>query len=111
MYFYALYKLNYVKSGDFSKVQNVEVPKMYDFNVNYLQDVSAYNSIDHDVIAANDSDAHFLWQNGLSTSWAARSLGNEIIEVEYDFFTGPATTSTSTTGIQLYNSDYSICQH
>ena len=36
MYFYALYKLNYVKSGDFSKVQNVEVPKMYDFNVNYL---------------------------------------------------------------------------
>lgn len=57
MYFYSLYKLNYVNSGDFSKVQNVEVPKMYDFNVNYIQDVSAYNSIDHNVIAANDSDA------------------------------------------------------
>ena len=57
MYFYSLYKLNYVSSGDFSEVQNVEVPKMYDFNVNYLQDVSAYNSIDHNVIAANDSDA------------------------------------------------------
>jgi len=57
MYFYALYKLNYVKSGDFSKVQNVEVPKMYDFNVNYIQDVNAYNSIDHNVIAADDFGA------------------------------------------------------
>ncbi len=32
---------------------------MYDFNVNYVQDVSAYNSIDHNVIAADDYP-HFL---------------------------------------------------
>tara|TARA_B110000211_G_scaffold142283_1_gene162434 strand:- start:140 stop:667 length:528 start_codon:yes stop_codon:yes gene_type:complete len=58
MYFYALYKMNYLESGDFSSIQNVEVPKMYDYNVNFLQDVSAWRSIDHNVIAADDFDAH-----------------------------------------------------
>jgi hypothetical protein len=57
MYFYSLYKKNWLVSGDFSSIQDVEVPKMYDFNVNYIQDVSAYNSIDHNVIAADDFDA------------------------------------------------------
>jgi hypothetical protein len=57
MYFYSLYKKNWLVSGDFSSIQDVEVPKMYDFNVNYLQDVSAYNSINHNVIAADDFDA------------------------------------------------------
>jgi len=58
MYFYALYKMNYLESGDFSSIENVEIPKMYDYNVNFLQDVSAWRSIDHNVIAANDEDAH-----------------------------------------------------
>lgn len=58
MYFYALYKMNYLKSGDFSTIQNVVVPKMYDYNVNFLQDVSSWRSIDHNVIAADDFDAH-----------------------------------------------------
>ena len=38
MYFYSLYKKNWLMSGDFSSIQDVEVPKMYDFNVNFLQD-------------------------------------------------------------------------
>lgn len=58
MYFYALYKMNYLESGDFSTIQNVVVPKMYDYNVNFLQDVSAWRSVNHNVIAANDVDAH-----------------------------------------------------
>ena len=58
MYFYSLYKMNYLESGDFSSIENVEIPKMYDYNVNFLQDVSAWRSIDHNVIAANDEDAH-----------------------------------------------------
>jgi hypothetical protein len=58
--------------------------------------------------APNDTDAHFVWQNGLDSAWTSRDLGNDVIEVEYDFFTGAATTSKGTTGIQLYNSGYSI---
>ena len=57
MYFYSLYKENYLESGDFSGVEEVLVPKMYDYNVNYLQDVSAWRSIDHNVIAANEQSA------------------------------------------------------
>ncbi len=59
MYFYALYKMNYLESGDFSSIKNVEIPKMYDYNVNFLQDVSSWRSIDHNVIAADDYP-HFL---------------------------------------------------
>ena len=58
MYFYSLYKKNWLMSGDFSSIQDVEVPKMYDFNVNFLQDVSAYRSIDYNVLASCDFDAH-----------------------------------------------------
>ena len=58
MYFYALFKMNYLKSGDFNNIQNVEIPKMYDYNVNFLQDVSAWRSTDHNVIASDDFDAH-----------------------------------------------------
>ena len=58
MYFYALYKMNYLESGDFSSIENVKIPKMYDYNVNFIQDVSAWKSTDHNVIAANDEDAH-----------------------------------------------------
>jgi len=70
MYFYALYKMNYLESGDFSSIENVEIPKMYDYNVSFIQDVSAWRNIDHNVIAANDNDAHeamdfdFDYRNG-----------------------------------------------
>lgn len=67
MYFYALYKKN-KKSGfgddalgnevDFSKLKTVKIPKMYDYNVNYLQDVSAWRSTDHNVIATDEEDAY-----------------------------------------------------
>ena len=67
MYFYALYKKN-KKSGfeddalgnevDFSKLKTVKIPKMYDYNINYLQDVSAWRSTDHNVIATDEEDAY-----------------------------------------------------
>ena len=66
MYFYALYKNNIREFGDdalgyevdFSKLKTVNIPKMYDYNVNFIQDVSAWRNIDHNVIAADDGDAH-----------------------------------------------------
>jgi hypothetical protein len=98
MYFYSLYKLNYVNSGDFSKVQNVEVPKMYDFNVNYLQDVSAYNSIDHNVIAANDSDAAeaMEYDFGYGTEEVSSYVDDELTVGDYmDVFDSEITHNLS----------------
>lgn len=52
-----------------------------------------------------DKGSRFMWKNGLPTAWAARTSGNNIIEVEYDFYTGSATTSTAQSGVRLYGTD------
>jgi hypothetical protein len=52
--------------------------------------------------------SRFLWKDGLLDAWALRVEGNEIIEVEYDFFTGPATTSTAQSGVRLYGTDDTV---
>ena len=54
---------------------------------------------------ADDDSGRFLWKD---FSWASRTPGNDFIQVEYDFYTGPTTTSLGSTGIQLYNSDYTV---
>ncbi|WP_295336289.1 T9SS type A sorting domain-containing protein [Flavobacterium sp.] len=50
----------------------------------------------------------YMWKDGLPTAWAARTAGNEIIEVEVDFFTGATTTSTGFTGVYLYDPTFEI---
>jgi hypothetical protein len=52
-----------------------------------------------------DKGSRFMWKSGFETAWAGRTFGNDIVEVEYDFFTGPATTSTAQSGIRLYGID------
>lgn len=54
---------------------------------------------------ANDASGRYLWKDFL---WASRTPGNDFIQVEYDFYTGSATSSLGSTGIELYNSDYSV---
>lgn len=49
---------------------------------------------------------NFMWQNGGATWWAARTSGNNIIEVEYDFYTGAATTSLNTMRLAIYDETY-----
>ena len=51
-----------------------------------------------------DKGSRFMWKNGLPTIWAARTLGNNIIEVEVDINPGAGTTlSRNTFGIYIYN--------
>lgn len=40
----------------------------------------------------------------LTAVWSGRTAGDDIAEVEYDFFTGPATTSVNTMRITMYES-------
>lgn len=58
--------------------------------------------------SSNASDARLVWKNGLVSPWSNRTPGNDIIEIEYDFYTGSATTSKAVTGVRLYNSNLSI---
>lgn len=52
--------------------------------------------------------SRFLWKDGLLDAWGLRAAGNDIIEVEYDFFTGAATTSTAQSGVRIYGTDDSV---
>ena len=47
----------------------------------------------------------FMWKAGFADVWDFRDAGNDILEIEYDYFTGPVTTSKNTQRIILYNAD------
>ncbi|MGX7666557.1 T9SS type A sorting domain-containing protein [Flavobacterium pedocola] len=55
--------------------------------------------------SATAANSRFLWKNGLDVAWAARTAGNNILEVEYDFYTGGTTTSKNSQRIVVYNTD------
>lgn len=50
--------------------------------------------------------ARYLWKDGLDAVWTARTPGNNIIQIEYDFFTGPVSTSNNGGGVELYDFTY-----
>lgn len=52
-----------------------------------------------------DKGSRFMWKDGLDLAWAARTVGNNVIEVEYDFFTGPVTDSRTQFGMRLYGTE------
>lgn len=46
----------------------------------------------------------FMWKSGgIATQWSGRTAGNNVIELEYTFNTGAATTSKSNFGVRLYS--------
>jgi hypothetical protein len=57
MYFIGLYNENYTDIGDFEDIKEVVVPLMREYDVEYMQDVSAYRSLEHKVWAADEDDA------------------------------------------------------
>ena len=52
-----------------------------------------------------DKGSRFMWKDGLDLAWASRTVGNNIIEVEYEFFTGPITDSRTQVGMRLYGTE------
>jgi hypothetical protein len=47
---------------------------------------------------------------GLAPIWAARTTGNNVIEVEYDFYTGPQTESRTDIGIRITGNETVIVE-
>lgn len=58
--------------------------------------------------SANDTEGKLIWKNGLDASWASRTSGNDILEFEFDFFTGSTTATKNISAIQIYDSSYDI---
>ncbi|MGV9004398.1 T9SS type A sorting domain-containing protein [Flavobacterium sp.] len=57
--------------------------------------------------ANGDKGSRFMWKDGLSAAWATRDVGNDVIQVEYDLYTG-TTTGTAQVGVRLYGNDDSV---
>lgn len=58
------------------------------------------------IVSTNgDKGSRLMWKDGLDVAWAARTSGNNIIQLEYDFYTGAASTSTSQNGVRIYGPD------
>jgi len=52
-----------------------------------------------------DKGSRFMWKDGLDVAWAARTSGNNIIQLEFDFFTGSQSSSLTQNGINIYGAD------
>jgi len=56
------------------------------------------------IIGTNgDKGSRYVWLGGLSSSWATRTSGNEIIEFEYEFYTGAGGGSNNLAGVSIYD--------
>lgn len=49
-----------------------------------------------------DKGFRYMWKDGLDAAWTSRTVGNNIIEVEYDLFTGPITGSRTQIGMRIF---------
>ncbi|MBS7786820.1 T9SS type A sorting domain-containing protein [Flavobacterium sp. CYK-55] len=57
--------------------------------------------------SATATGTRFMWHDGLPDQWTFRDAGNDILQVEFDLFTGPVTTSKNTHRVMLFNADRS----
>lgn len=49
------------------------------------------------------ANPRYMWKDGLATSWSNRTAGNNVINIEFDIYTGAATTSKNSQSLYLYN--------
>ncbi|MCY1485987.1 hypothetical protein D3C87_205210 [compost metagenome] len=58
------------------------------------------------IVSSNgNKGSRFMFKAGMDDAWAARTTGNDIIQLEFDFFTGSASTSTAQNGMSIYGVD------
>lgn len=75
-------------------------------NDNFIVVDSGFDGQGVQITGGNGSKGtRFMWKPGFTDIWATRDTGNEVLEVEFDLYTGAATGSTARYGIRLYGFD------
>lgn len=73
---------------------------------NFQVVVDATNGNSFQLIGPNGgAGSRFMWQDGLADSWATRTVGNDIVEVEFDFNPNLLTTSRNSFRVYLYSDE------
>ncbi len=56
------------------------------------------------IIGTNgDKGSRYVWVGGLATAWTSRTSGNNIIEFEFEFYTGAGGGSNNLAGVSIYD--------
>jgi hypothetical protein len=75
---------------------------MYGAMSDYQIVANGNNSSKGLAISSPLNDSRYLTSNiDLSLLWDTRTTGNNVLQLEYDFFTGPATTSKHNVGVEI----------
>ena len=53
--------------------------------------------------SATTTSTKYFWKDGFADIWGFRDAGNDILEVEYDFFSGAPTTSKNSMRVLIYD--------
>jgi hypothetical protein len=67
-----------------------------------VADVPTHANVVQITGSATASGSKFLFKD-ITAAWAARTAGNNVINAEYDIYTGAATTSKNTARFYIYN--------
>jgi hypothetical protein len=75
---------------------------------NIASDVPTQDKVVSITGSATATGTKYMWKD-ISTLWGSRTTGNNIINVEFDVFTGATTLSKNTARVYIYSSDGSVC--
>lgn len=78
-------------------------------NANYqiISDTPAQGNVVQLTGSATATGNRFMYKD-ITAGWAARTAGNNVLNVEFDIYTGGATTSKNSARVDIYNSDGSV---
>jgi hypothetical protein len=71
-------------------------------------DVPTQGNVVNIIGSATATGTKFMWKN-VTSAWAGRTSGNNVLNLEFDVFTGATTTSKNTARVYIYSSDGSAC--
>ena len=73
-------------------------------NFQIVADTPAQGNVVQLTGSATATGTWFMFKD-ITAGWTARTAGNNVINVEFDIYTGGATTSKNTSRVYIYNSD------
>jgi hypothetical protein len=73
-------------------------------NFQIVADTPAQGNVVQLTGSATATGSKFMYKD-ISAAWGTRTIGNNVINVEFDLFTGPATTSKNSARVYIYNDD------
>jgi hypothetical protein len=79
----------------------------YDLGTTYGNVIQITGHSGATATVGSPSNSRFM-SKGIASAWLNRDFGNDIAEVEYNFFTGAATTSSNTMRVVLYDSSPTV---